>query len=124
MKVKVDELARHNNGRFTANEIWAQVRHIPQGDDEDDGKIVVAMDKTTVTNRVKTVRAELFSKDKLDQIEMEWGGSSRIAFLQEHRSFADVVGKGKEKEDVLQRVMMFSTPPLMNLLMAIGVSNA
>ena len=121
MKLKVDKLAQHKNGSLSVNQIWAEVHHIPEGDDEDDGKVVVTMDKTTVTNRVKTVWKEQFSEDKLDQIEIEWGGSSRTAFLRQHRSFPDVVGK--LKENALQRVMMFSTPPLMNLLMVIAVSN-
>ena len=121
MKLQVDELAQHKNGSLSANQIWAQLRHIPDGDDEDDGKIVVAMDRTAVTNRVKQVWREQFSGDKLDQIETQWGGSSRTAFLQQHRSFPEVVGK--LKEHVLQRVMMFSTPPLMNLFMAVAVSN-
>ena len=71
MKLQVDELDQHKNGSLSANKIWVEVRHIPDGDDEDDGKIVVAMDKTAVTNRVKQVRREQFSGDKLDQIEIE-----------------------------------------------------
>ena len=121
MKLQVDELAQQKNGNLSSNQIWAQLRHIPDGDGEDDGKIVLAMDRTAVTNRVKQVRREQFSGDKLDQIETQWGGTSRTAFLQQHRYFPDVAGKLKEK--VLQRVMMFSTPPLMNLLMAVAVSN-
>ena len=46
---------------------------------------------------------------------------SRTTFLCEHQLFPDVVGK--QKEQVLQRVMMFSLPSLMNLLIAVGVTN-
>ena len=81
MKVMADELAWLENGGLSANKIWVRVCHIPQGDDKDEGKIVVSMARAAVANRFNTVWAELFSRDKLDQIKAECDGNSRVAFL-------------------------------------------
>lgn len=113
MKQFVEERATSDDHRNDLpNKIWSDtVAHFR----ENYGQNFTGMTKSQVTSLVYNCRKSVFGGDVVSKVEQMYSGDQNKAFLWHHSSFVDKNG--------MQRMMCFSLPQLLALLMYPAVSS-